>query len=125
MAKKKRRRITLIEIMIVMFLIALITGVLAYNYQGTLEEGKAFRTREGIRKIEAALTIEIAKDPSIVESLSGDGWYRFVERSPLVNDPDSIRKDGWGGDYQVTVDEYGKVRVTSLKLNEYTQRAGQ
>ena len=31
---KKRRFITLVEMMIVMFLIAMITGVIAYNYTG-------------------------------------------------------------------------------------------
>ncbi len=48
MKQYKRRYITLIEIMIVMFLIALITGVLAYNYRGSLDEGKAFKTKTGL-----------------------------------------------------------------------------
>lgn len=33
-----------------MFLIAMITGVIAYNYTGSLEEGKAFKTKAGIEK---------------------------------------------------------------------------
>ncbi len=34
--------------MIVMFLIALITGVIAYNYRGSLEEGKSLKqSRDG------------------------------------------------------------------------------
>ena len=49
--------------MIVMFLIALITGVIAYNYRGTLEEGKAFKTKAAMEKIETILSLEIANHP--------------------------------------------------------------
>ena len=49
--KIKRHFVTLIEMMIVMFLIMLITGVIAYNYRGSLDEGKAFKTRAGIEKV--------------------------------------------------------------------------
>ena len=54
----KKRYITLVEMMIVMFLIAMITGVIAYNYTGSLEEGKAFKTKAGIQKIETILALE-------------------------------------------------------------------
>ena len=39
----KKRYITLIEIMIVMFLIALITGVIAYNYRKLKMKAKPSR----------------------------------------------------------------------------------
>ena len=51
--------------MIVMFLIALITGVIAYNYRGTLEEGKAFKTKAAMEKLETILSLEIANHPEV------------------------------------------------------------
>ena len=62
MKKIKRRYITLIEIMIVMFLIALITGVVAYNYRGSLDEGKAFKTRAAIDKLETILNLKVSEN---------------------------------------------------------------
>ncbi len=48
---KKRRFITLIEMMIVMFLIALITGVIAYNVKGSLDQGKSSRQKLALKKL--------------------------------------------------------------------------
>ena len=39
---RKKRAITLLEIMIVILLIGLIGGVVSYNLKGTLDKGKAF-----------------------------------------------------------------------------------
>jgi len=112
----KRRYVTLIEMMIVMFLIALITGVVAYNYRGSLEEGKAFKTKAAIDKIETILNLELAKNPG----QNVDDWKTIITRSPLVHDPKSLFKDGWGGDYNVGVNnETGGVEVVSQKFEEY------
>ena len=76
--KKRRRFVTLIEIMIVMFLIALITGVIAYNYRGSLDEGKAFKTSAAIDKIETILNLEIAKNPALRDNISNN-WKELIE----------------------------------------------
>ncbi len=118
-AKIKKREITLIEIMIVMFLIALITGVIAYNYRGTLEEGKAFKTKAAIEKIETILSLEIANSPEKKENISTE-WKSTIEKSPLVHDPKALTKDGWGEEYQVSVDPGSdNIVVTSKKFDEY------
>ena len=59
----KKRFVTLVEMMIVMFLIAMITGVIAFNYTGSLEEGKAFKTKSGIDKIHTILDLHLASHP--------------------------------------------------------------
>jgi general secretion pathway protein G len=116
----KRRFITLIEIMIVMFLIALITGVIAYNFRGSLDEGKAFKTKAAIEKIEQILNLAVSENPNLQDSItSANTWQEVIRRSPLVNNPDALLKDGWGGDYQVTIDESGAVRVSSQRYNDY------
>lgn len=116
--KIKRRFVTLIEMMIVMFLIALITGVVAYNYRGTLEEGKVFKTKTGIEKLETILNLEIAKNPELGKSIKSN-WQGIVLNSPLVHDPKALILDGWGQPYDVDTDENGAVRVTSARYNEY------
>lgn len=118
MAYCNRRYITLIEIMIVMFLIALITGVLAYNYRGTLEEGKAFKTKVGIERVDDILNLKAAQDPDFLQNV--DTWKEVIRGSPTVKDPDALIKDGWGEEYQVTVED-GNIRVRSRRYTEYLQ----
>jgi general secretion pathway protein G len=116
MHKCVKRCVTLIEMMIVMFLIALITGIVAYNYQGSLDEGKAFKTRTAIEKLETILNLELSKNPN----MNVDNWQTIVRTSPIVKDPNNLIYDGWGKEYQVDIDkERGGVKVTSENLNSY------
>ena len=115
----KKRCITLIEMMIVMFLIALITGVVAYNYRGSLDEGKAFKTKTGIEKLETILNLEVAKHPQYRDNIAAE-WQKIVIASPLVHDPKALLKDGWGEDYQVNVNqESDSITVHSKKFEDY------
>lgn len=115
----QRRFVTLIEMMIVMFLIAMIAGALAYNFQGSLDEGKAFKTKSGIEKLETILNLEISKHPG-AENQVISNWKAAVNASPIVKDPDALIKDGWGADYDVSLNpDTGGVQVTSKKYDEY------
>lgn len=116
--KVKRRFVTLIEMMIVMFLIALITGVVAYNYRGSLEEGKVFKTRTGIEKITTILNLAIAKNPDLARGIQSN-WQTIIFNDSLVHDPKSLVLDGWGQPYNVDVDENGAIKVSSARLDEY------
>lgn len=115
--KIKRRAITLIEIMIVMFLIAVITAAVAINITGSLDEGKAFKTRTNIEKLENILNLMVADDPAVQSTISSD-WSERIQKSPLVADPKSLSKDGWGYTYDVYIEE-GVVKVRSQKFDEY------
>jgi general secretion pathway protein G len=122
--KRKRiqkRHITLIEIMIVMFLIALITGILAYNYQGSLEEGKVFKTKTGMEKLETIINLEVARDPQLIDSIT-ERWQEIVKRSPIVKNPQDLIKDGWGQEYRVEKDSDGKIVVTSQAYEDYLRK---
>lgn len=109
--------ITLIEILIVMFLIALITGVVAYNYRGSLDEGKAFKTKAGMEKLETILNLTVAEDPDALDEVESN-WKEMVRSSPLVKDPKSLEKDGWGNEYEVTVED-GVIHIRSDKFEDY------
>lgn len=114
--RQKKRYITLIEIMIVMFLIALIVGVLAVNYGGSLDEGKAFKTKMAIEKVSTILNLEAAKNPEFMSHISS--WPEVVKASPLVRNPNDFLKDGWGEDLKVEVQD-NVIYVYSTRLQEY------
>lgn len=119
----KRRFITLIEIMIVMILIALITGVLAVNFRGSLEEGKVFKTKTGIERLEAILNLAVAKDPDLIDKISEDDvWQEAVRKSALVQNPNDLIKDGWGKVYKVEV-EGGHIKVSSEGYEEFRKKS--
>jgi general secretion pathway protein G len=113
----KRRCITLIEIMIVMFLIALIAGVITYNYRGSLDEGKAFKTKAAMDKVETILNLSVAEDPSLMDHLSGE-WQGIISASPLVKNPKDLIYDGWGSPLQVST-EGNVITVRSQKFEDY------
>ena len=119
----KRRFITLIEMMIVMFLIAMITGVIAYNYTGSLEEGKAFKTKAGIEKIHTILDLHLAIHPEDRDSIDS-GWKDIVQNSQLVKNEKDLMMDGWGGDYQVGRDQNGDIEIKSAKYEAYQSAKG-
>jgi general secretion pathway protein G len=119
-----KRFITLVEMMIVMFLIAMITGVIAYNYTGSLEEGKAFKTKAGMEKIKTILALDAAA--SDLDNI-GDSWKSIIANSPLVQNPKELMNDGWGVEYVVRTDETdnGKeIVVISEKYKTYLQKKG-
>jgi len=116
----KRRYITLIEIMIVMFLIALITGVIAYNYRGSLDEGKAFKTRAAIEKLETILNLKVSENSEMLNNIQSE-WTNVVRNSPLVSNPDALIKDGWGSQFDIYVDDRQVVRVRSQKYEDYAR----
>lgn len=117
--KYKKRFVTLIEMMIVMFLIALITGVIAYNYRGSLEEGKAFKTQAGIEKLTTILNLEIARSPDSLNNITTE-WPNIVRTSPMVQNADALIKDGWGFPYRVEVSD-GVVTVHSDRYDDYSR----
>lgn len=116
--KIRRRFVTLVEMMIVMFLIALITGVVAYNYRASLEKGRVFASEQGVERVRQILEISVAENPDVMDTISGGHWQDVAKSSPLFND--KLLKDGWGYDYQVSVNN-GAIDVQSQGLNAYYQ----
>lgn len=100
--KKKKRSVTLIEMIVVMLLIATIAGALAYNYQGSLNQGRAFKTREGISRIKTILSLALVESNSDNPQDLANHWQEYVKKSPLAGKPDDLLKDGWGKPYSVT-----------------------
>ncbi|MES2200349.1 MAG: type II secretion system protein [Chlamydiota bacterium] len=121
MYKRKKKAITLLEIMIVIFLIGLIGSVIGYNVKGSLEEGKAFKTEQGALQIQDILSLE-ASDGTPLEEVVGNAEY-YLTRSGLCKDPKKLLKDGWGKEYVMTVNKKGTIiKIASPALAAHKKK---
>ncbi len=129
MEVKKKKYITLIEMMIVMALIGIISGVIVYNLSGSLDKGKVFSTQQKAKQIKHALVLEAMESSKSYEMVQGD-WEDIIKQSPLFDRTlgEVLLQDAWGDKYEVTVDtddyENEDFIVTSLRLqsaNETTR----
>lgn len=125
MKKRRRKEVTLVEMMIVMFLIAMITGVIAVNYTGSLEEGKAFKTQSGIEKLRTVLDLHLAVHPDDLEHIDTQ-WETIVMSSPLVKNGEEAKKDGWGIPYIVrkSSEDQQTFEIISEKYKSYQMGKG-
>lgn len=118
---KKKHSLTLLEIMIVIFLIGLIGSVIGYNVKGSLDEGKAFRSEKGAEQIKDILLLEVAKGHSIQSVI--DNKELFLEESGLVKDVKKLLNDGWGMPYTIAISRSGTdILVKSERLIAYKKK---
>lgn len=113
----KKKSMTLLEIMIVIMLIGLISSVLGYNMKGSLDKGRAFRTKEGAKIVRDVLLLEVAEGHSIDEVIASPGEY--LKNSGLVNDPAKSLKDGWGKEFVIKKKGAEDIEVVSAALKAY------
>ncbi len=118
--RKKKNPITLLEIMIVIFLIGLIGSVIGYNVKGSLEEGKAFRSEQGVSKIKDILQMEIASGISVEEIVNNPKFY--LKRTGLVADAGKLLKDGWGQPYIIKQDGDYDISVKSIAWDRHKEK---
>jgi len=122
MTKTRRKRsFTLLEIMIVIFLIGIIGSVIGYNMKGSLEKGKAFRTEQAMRQIEDSLSLMLAEGTTTPEEIESD-LKNALEKSGLFKKADEMAKDGWGTPFVVTLDEDNTIKVFSKNYEKYLQK---
>ncbi len=118
---RQKRPFTLLEIMIVIFLIGLIGSVIGYNMKGSMDEGKAFKTQQAISQMENIFELQIAKgaDPEYV-SLNVE--HHLID-SGIVKSPKKLMKDGWGKKFDFIYDEAtGVIKIVSEKYNEFMEK---
>jgi type II secretory pathway pseudopilin PulG len=122
LCRRKKQALTLIEIMIVIFLIGLIGSVIGYNMKGSLEEGKAFKTEKAIDQIHDILMLEIAKGEATMDDVIGNP-EGYLAKSNLVKDPSKMLKDGWGKPLEITSIKNGQdISVISEPYQQYKAR---
>ncbi|MDN3506152.1 MAG: type II secretion system protein [Simkaniaceae bacterium] len=114
---KKKRAFTLLEIMIVIFLIGIIGSVIGYNMKGSLDKGKAFKTQQAKLKIKDILELEMAKGVT-PERITEDP-EKYLRASRLVKNPDKMMKDGWGDRFDVSLKDNGDLNIKSIKYSNW------
>lgn len=120
---RKKRAMTLLEIMIVILIIGTIGSVLGYNMRGSLEQAKAFKTEEGIRQLYDIFQLELAKGTTVKEIRENP--RNCLVASGLVRKPDDLIKDGWNLEYTIVQTSDGKdIRITSDSYAAYCERKG-
>jgi general secretion pathway protein G len=98
--KYKKRHITLLEIMIVIFLISIIGSVVGYNMKGAIDKGKRFKTEHAISQINDILLLEAGKGDTY-ESIAGRA-ANIIAESGLIKEPAKFMNDGWGHPFVIT-----------------------
>jgi prepilin-type N-terminal cleavage/methylation domain-containing protein len=78
---KKKRAVTLVELIVVIALISIITAALAVNYRGSLDAGKQFKKKQAAQRIVNILDIKIGDGTPMQEVV--DNWNNHVRESPL------------------------------------------
>jgi general secretion pathway protein G len=119
--RRKKKPLTLIEIMVVIFLIGLIGSVLGFKMKNSLEDGKAFKTRAKIEKIHDVLTLEMAKGKNRDQVINNAA--KLLSNSALFKEKaDDILLDGWGGTIEIAPKGNRNIQVTSEALKEYDEK---
>lgn len=114
---KQKRPFTLLEIMIVIFLIGLIGSVIGYNMKGSMEEGKAFRTQQAISQMENIFELQMAKGASPEDIVLRVAHH--LEQSGIVKNPKKLINDGWGMPFEFDLDTDGEISITSEKYTAF------
>jgi len=132
MKKRKKRAMTLLEVMIVIFIIGIIGSVIGYNMRGSMDQGKAFKTKEGITKLYNIVHLEMGSNE--IEKLDGSSSEAIgaevkevLKRSGLVNKPSQYLIDGWKDNLTFKVERLDKtfeIRATSEKYEKFCEKKG-
>ncbi|NGX59548.1 MAG: hypothetical protein KR126chlam3_00700 [Chlamydiae bacterium] len=117
---KKKRAFTLLEIMIVIFLIGLIGSVIGYNMKGSLDEGKGFKTKQARIKIKEILELEMAKGINPEDLLEHP--EKFLKAAGIVKKPEKMLFDGWGEKFELSYNDEGSLKVYSKKYDSWKRR---
>ena len=131
---KKKYPLTLLEIMIVIFLIGLISSVIGFNMKGSLDKAKVFKTEKGISQIKEILLLEIAKNELLIEDISSNdpevnkaNAKECLRRSGMVKNVNDTFKDGWGEEYEIIPgsDSLEDFEIVSRKLSIHKEKSSQ
>lgn len=121
--KKKKRPVTLIEMMVVITLIGVIAALVGYNMQGVLQKTKIKQTELAIEKIKDILELEISLNPGINSEDLTKSPEKYLKKSELVKDANKLLKDGWGNPIKVELSPNGELSVYSEKLASLNEPA--
>ena len=118
---RKKRALTLLEIMIVIMLIGLIGSVIGVNMKRSMDEGRVFKTKRAQEQIRDILTLEVARGTPVDEVI--EHRREYLDHSGLVKNGENFLKDGWNQEFVVKSDgRNGNIIVSSERLKAYEQK---
>lgn len=103
---RRRRGMTLIEIMVVMVILGLIAGMVGIAVVGAADQARVDRSRTDIHNLQGTLDLYKARHGRYPDT--GSGLKALVDENILSKMP----QDAWGNDYQY-LNEGGKAVVKS------------
>jgi type II secretory pathway pseudopilin PulG len=117
----KKRALTLLEIMIVICLITLITGVIGYNMKGSLEKGKAFRSDQARDQLHDMLLLALSEGGTADEIAKNA--KNVLEKLGLARDPENLLKDGWNEPFEIRANAAkNDFLIYSRRLKNYNNK---
>ena len=113
--------LTLLEIMIVIFLITLITGAIGYNMKGTLDRGRAFRTEQARAQLHDLLLICLEEGVKPDELTKEPGAY--LKKYNLAKNSEKLVQDGWGFNFVINYNQSrNDFKITSQAYDKYMKK---
>lgn len=120
---KKKKTLTLLEIILVIFLITLITGAIGYNMKGTLDRGKAFRTEQARAELHDLLLVAVSEGRSFSDVLQNK--EKYIRDAGLAKNPDKLFEDGWGNKFSIALNkDKDDFVIESDALTKYYKKIG-
>ncbi|MCH9621179.1 MAG: hypothetical protein S4CHLAM20_05960 [Chlamydiia bacterium] len=114
---KRRHPLTIIEIMIVIFIISIVGGVMSYNMKGSLVKGRVFKSEAASKEAYDILSLEMASGSTLERVLSNP--ESVLKESGLVKNPKKILEDGWGKKFQLLQTEDDDFILYSKEWTQY------
>ena len=115
--KIKKRAITLLEMMIVIFIIGIIGSVVGYSMKGSLNEARAFKSEQGSKQVYDILMLSLANGGSLTQMIKSAEMV--LEESGLVGHPKKMIKDGWNQRYVIKKTSENDIVVYSPQWRKY------
>lgn len=118
----RKSAISLLEILIVIFLIGIISSVVAFNLRGSLDQGKVFQTKQMKEQLEEVFTLALMQDPNATPEKITKNPKKYLENSPLIKDPSKAILDGWKKPFTYSITDDGGIEVHSANLEKHEQK---
>ncbi len=115
--KINKRAITLLEMMIVIFIIGIIGSVVGYSMKGSLNEGRAFKSEQGSKQVYDILMLSLANGSNMNQIVKSP--EALLSESGLVSNPKKMIKDGWNQKFVIRKTSENDVVVYSPQWHKY------
>lgn len=112
-----KRAITLLEMMIVIFIIGIIGSVVGYSMKGSLNEGRAFKSEQGSKQVYDLLMLGLADGERLSHVIKSP--EDVIDATGLIRNPKKLIKDGWNQKFQIKSIGNNDIVVYSSAWHKY------